>query len=451
MAAEVIQSCTANDDLVARLGYERFAVLTRGDPAALASAASGLHARLQTVGISSGVGWAIAGQQGGALFAALRSAERRARATNGLSPAAEEAASRAVTKVRDATAASALRGEATGVLMQWLRCTPEHAGRELAYQAHELGLSVTTMARLVVGVSSGHIAGTPAARGIELDRTIRLAKHIAPSQPAWTVESPNAASARMALPQLATSTPARGVRIAGRYQAAAGRSGSGGDWFDGFILPDGAVGLVLGDVAGHDTLAITVMMQLRSLVRTIAERSDIAPSDVLRQLDRCLVELGSDRLATAVFGWIDTDSAGHLVLRWCNAGHLPPILVTADGEARILASTNDILLGLDAKPRRTDLRLALPPDATVLLYSDGLIETRITGIDHGLARLCAAARPLATRTVTELRDSLLPTMVAPRTFDDVTLLVIRTSGAPTIAYQRDPAIERTSASQCTPR
>jgi serine phosphatase RsbU (regulator of sigma subunit) len=172
---------------------------------------------------------------------------------------------------------------------------------------------------------------------------------------------------------------------------------------------------------------------------------------VLRQLDRCLVELGSDRLATAVFGWIDTDSAGHLVLRWCNAGHLPPILVTADGEARILASTNDILLGLDAKPRRTDLRLALPPDATVLLYSDGLIETRITGIDHGLARLCAAARPLATRTVTELRDSLLPTMVAPRTFDDVTLLVIRTSGAPTIAYQRDPAIARTSASQCTPR
>jgi len=449
IAAEVIQSFTGEGDLAARLGYDRFAILTGDDPAGFAKAASELHARLQAAGISASIGWAIGNQHGG-LYAALRSAERRVRATNRPVPAAEVAASRAVAAVRDATAASALWGEATGILMQWHRCTADRAGRELAYQAHELGLSVTAMASLLVGVSSGHFAGTPAARGIELDRTARLASYIAPAQPAWTVEPPNAASARMALPQPDVSTPAREVRIAGRYQAAVGRNGSGGDWFDGFILPDGVVGLVLGDVAGHDTLAVTVMMQLRSLVRTIAERSDIAPSEVLRRLDRGLVELGSDRLATVVFGWLRADAAGSLVLRWCNAGHLAPILVTSDGEAELLATTSDILLGL-GHAQRADLTLALPPDATVLLYSDGLVETRTADIDDGLGRLCAAAEPLATRTVTEMRDSLLSAMVTPHTPDDVTLLAIRIPGAAGVADSDGPAIQRTISFQGTPK
>jgi GGDEF domain-containing protein len=447
IAAEVIQSCTGKDDVRARLGDDRFAVLTRRDPAGLVDVASELHARLRTAGISASVGWAMGGQHGG-LSAALKSAERRVRASNRSAPATEARASRAVAALRGATAASVLLGEATGILMQWHGCTPDKARRELAHQAHELGLSVTAMARLLVGVASGHLAGSPAARGIELDRTVRLATYTAPKEPTWTVEPPNAASARLALPQPDPSNPAHELRVAGRYQAAAGRSGSGGDWFDGFVLADGAVGLVLGDVAGHDTLAVTIMMQLRSLVRTIAGRSDIAPSEVLRRLDRCLVELGIDRLATVVFGWIHTNAAGQLVLRWCNAGHLAPMLVTSDGEATVLASTNDVLLGLDGPTRRSDLTLALPPGATVLFYSDGLIETRTADIDEGLTRLRAAVRPLATMAVTELRDSLLPAMVAAHTPDDVTLLAIRISGAAGIDTQRGPAIERAISSQC---
>jgi GGDEF domain-containing protein len=447
VAAAVIQSLTAKDDLAARLGYDRFAVLTRGDPARLATIASALHSRLQVAGIAASVGWANGGQHGG-LGAALRSAERRARASR--APfATEEAAHRAVEAVRDAAAASALWGEATGLLMQWHGCTADQAGRELARQAHELGLPVTAMARLLVGVRSGHVAGT-AARGIELDRTVRLATYIAPSQPTWTVELSNAASTVMALPRPDPSTPARELRIAGRYQAAASRSGSGGDWFDGFTLPSGAVGLVLGDVAGHDTLAVTVMMQLRSLLRTIARRSEVAPSEVLRRLDRGLAELGCDRLATAVFGWIDIDPTGRLVLRWCSAGHLAPVLVTSDGQARILATANDILLGLDGHTPRSDLTLVLPPDATVLLYSDGLIERRTGDIDDGLARLCATARPLATLALTELRDSLLLAMVAPHTPDDVTLLAIRMSSAASLGPQRGPAIEVANLSQAAP-
>jgi GGDEF domain-containing protein len=449
IAAEVIQRLTGKDDLTARLGYDRFAVLTRRDPAGFANAAAVLHAQLQMAGVSASLGWAIGAQHGG-LPAALRLAERRARAARRAPPAAEEAASRAVAAVRHATAASALRGQATGILMQWHHCTPDHARRELAHQAHELGLSVTAMARLLVGVATGHLAGAPSASGIELDRTVRLATHTAPAQPAWTVEAPNAVSARVVLRRPDTSTPAGELRIAGRYQAAASRPGSGGDWFDSFIVPDGAVGLVLGDVAGHDTLAVAVMIQLRSLVRTIARHSDIAPSQVLDRLDRCLAALGCDRLATVVFGWMYTDAAGRVVLRWCSAGHLAPVLVTSDGQARVLACTNDILLGLNRHTQRSDLALVLPPDATVLLYSDGLIETRTADIDDGLARLCAAAQPLATRAVTELRDSLLRAMVPPHTPDDVTVLAVRMSSDASVARQRGPAIEVTISSQSVP-
>jgi serine phosphatase RsbU (regulator of sigma subunit) len=145
-----------------------------------------------------------------------------------------------------------------------------------------------------------------------------------------------------------------------------------------------------------------------------------------------------------------TDAAGRVVLRWCSAGHLAPVLVTSDGQARVLACTNDILLGLNRHTQRSDLALVLPPDATVLLYSDGLIETRTADIDDGLARLCAAAQPLATRAVTELRDSLLRAMVPPHTPDDVTVLAVRMSSDASVARQRGPAIEVTIPSQSVP-
>ena len=426
IAAAILQSFARAGDLAARLGPDQLALLKRDSPDNFAHTASALHARLQVAGISASVRWGVAGQLAGSATV-LEPARRPLSAYDPPLPA-EAAASRAIVALRDATAASVLRGEATGILMQWHRCSPDQAKRELARQAHELGLSVTATARLLVGAAAGHSTLVPTARGIDLDRAVRLANHTAPHQPAWTVEPPNAARTRMVLPHRHASRPAFELGIAGRYQAAAGRTGSGGDWFDGFTLADGAVGLALGDVAGHDTLAVTVMMQLRSLLRAIATDSGMAPSQVLRRLDRGLVELGCDRLATVVFGWIRIDAGGDPVLSWSNAGHPPPTLVTSDGGARLLAGTNDLLLGLGADLERSDLTLALPTDGTVVLYSDGLIETRTSDIDAGMSRLCAALRPLATRPVSELRDSLLPAMVAPYAPDDVTILAVRVHG-----------------------
>lgn len=213
--------------------------------------------------------------------------------------------------------------------------------------------------------------------------------------------------------------------LAGRYQGARNPSGSGGDWFDAFVLPDGTAALVLGDVAGHGALAAATMMQLRTLLRGFAVSHEVAPSEVLRRLDRFFVQLDLGLLATAFFGWVQADPAGGLVLRWCNAGHLPPILLTPDGETTMLDGRDDLLLGLEIESNRTDLSLRLPPESTLLLYSDGLVETRTEDLDTGLARLRAAARSLSRHGVAELCDELVSALAGNNPYDDVTLLAVR--------------------------
>jgi GGDEF domain-containing protein len=439
LAAAIVHRFARTGDLAARLGPDRFALLTSRTPSDFTKTTSALRTRLQVAGIAAHVGWTSAGRD-----TVLNSSHERPDMP-GAPDVVEAAAVRVRAVVRDATAASALLAEAAGILIQWHRCSPDQAQRELTHQAHELGMSVTATARLILGVASGRAMRIPAARGVDLHRAIRLANHTAPHQPSWTVEPPDAASTRIAMPHRPASRAALELHVAGRYQAAAGRSGSGGDWFDGFTLADGAIGVAVGDVAGHDTVAVTVMMQLRSLLRAAAASSQIAPSQVLRRLDRGLVELGCERLATVVFGWIRIDATGRPVLSWSNAGHPAPAVVTEDGAARLLACTNDLLLGLGTDHERSDLTLALPTGATVLLYSDGLVETRTIDIDVGLARLCAALHPLATRPVRELRDLLLPAMVAPNAPDDVTILAVRVRDSASIPEQPRSARECTDA------
>jgi serine phosphatase RsbU (regulator of sigma subunit) len=283
------------------------------------------------------------------------------------------------------------------------------------------------------------LAPEVAAHGIELERSLRLATHAAargvvgaaeiecrPAQPVWSVRSPNAIRGLAPRPPR-TSGAGRGeLQLAGRYQGAVDPARSGGDWFDVFLLPGGAAALVLGDVAGHNALAATAMMQLRSLLRRLAVRPDIAPSEVLHQLDRLFLELELDLLATALFGWVQATADDELEFRWCNAGHLPPLLLDADGQTAVLACADNLLLGLGLDTQREDLTALLPPGSTLLLYSDGLIETRTADLDEGIARLCAKAQPVASVDVADLCDALVLAMAEDTQLDDVTLLAVRT-------------------------
>jgi diguanylate cyclase (GGDEF)-like protein len=455
LAAEVLHGWSRGEDLAARLGVDSFGILAHTDAEGLAAAAARLRTKLADAGVSATIGSAMRAAQGGA-SEALRTANRDVDRGYGTRRADEAAASRAIRGASAGSAAQVIQAHATGILMQWHRCGADRARLELAYQAHEMGLPVTSMARLLVAVASGApLSDQDAAYGIDLERSIRLAANVraglvprtsttdvdqmtdagavddgayTPSrqmQPAWSVRPSNSASGLLSLAGPDASMRGEDLLLAGRYRGAANPSGSGGDWFDAFILPDGTAALVLGDVAGHDALAATTMMQLRTLLRGFAVTHEMPPSEVLRRLDVFFAHLDLDLLATAFFGWVHPDPAGGLVLRWCNAGHLPPLMVAADGETVILETRNDLLLGLGLETSRADLSLRLEAGSTLLLYSDGLIETRTADLDHGLERLRTAARSVATLDVAELCDELVSTMVGVSSHDDVTMLAVR--------------------------
>ncbi|WNV74483.1 SpoIIE family protein phosphatase [Geodermatophilus sp. DSM 44513] len=217
------------------------------------------------------------------------------------------------------------------------------------------------------------------------------------------------------------------LRIAVRYRPAAREAQVGGDWYDAFLSPDGATTLVVGDVTGHDRVAASVMGQLRNVLRGVVHALDAPPARALSALDRALRDLGMSTLVTALLARVEQSAAdagtGTRTLRWSSAGHLPPLLLAADGTARLLERAPELLLGVDPGVRRTDTTTPLHPGDTVVLYTDGLVERRDADLDDGLARLVEAGRALSGATVEELCDGLL-TRLAPEYADDVALLAL---------------------------
>lgn len=215
-----------------------------------------------------------------------------------------------------------------------------------------------------------------------------------------------------------------------RYRAAAHEAQVGGDWYDAFLQPDGASMLVIGDVVGHDGTAAAKMGQLRGLLRALAYSTDDAPAAVLTRVEHAARGLAVDTLATAVLARIerspDVPVCGSRTLRWSNAGHLPPVLLHQDGTSNVLGSEPDLLLGVDPDATRHDHTTELPDSATLLLFTDGLVERRGASLDDGLARLQAALADLAEVPLDELCDTLLGRMVPEPGEDDIALLAVRT-------------------------
>jgi PAS domain S-box-containing protein len=218
--------------------------------------------------------------------------------------------------------------------------------------------------------------------------------------------------------------------VAVRYTPAAEAARVGGDWYDAFLQPSGAMMLVIGDVVGHDTAAAAAMGQLRALLRGIATYSDAGPAEVLRGLDAAMEQLDLGTYATAAvasFEQTGSEAArGVTRMRWTNAGHLPPLVIHPDGTLAALVDwRGELLLGVDATVRRGESVVTLDAGTTVLLYTDGLIERRDGDLDDGMARLRAAATELAGLPLDELCDELLDRLVHGRPEDDVALVAIR--------------------------
>lgn len=215
-----------------------------------------------------------------------------------------------------------------------------------------------------------------------------------------------------------------------RYVPAAEIASVGGDWFDSFLQADGATTLVIGDVVGHDTAAAAAMGQLRGLLRGIAWHSGAGPAEVLSGLDAAMEGLLIDTTATAVVARLeqteDELERGVTRLRWSNAGHPPPMVVMPDGSVSPLTSLEaDLLLGIDPGTPRVETQVVLDRGATVLLYTDGLVERRGQGLDEGLALLRSTLAELADLPLDEMCDALLARMLPDQAEDDVALVALR--------------------------
>ncbi len=217
-----------------------------------------------------------------------------------------------------------------------------------------------------------------------------------------------------------------------RYAPAAHEAQVGGDWYDAFLAPDGATTLVIGDTAGHDRTAATGMAQIRNVLRGVAHTLAEPPAAVLSALDHALRGLGIDTLASAVLAQVEqtpeqtSEQArqGLRTLRWSNAGHPPPLLLHPDGTAVLLEREPDLLLGLDPDTPRADHTVELQPGATLVLYTDGLVERRDQPLETGLARLQDAAASLAHLPLEQVCDALLAALPAAGE-DDIALLAVR--------------------------
>jgi anti-sigma regulatory factor (Ser/Thr protein kinase) len=219
---------------------------------------------------------------------------------------------------------------------------------------------------------------------------------------------------------LPASLPAMpGLEIAGRYLPAAGGS-LGGDWFDAFLLPSGRIALTVGDVVGHGVTAAAVMAQLRTALRAYAVESH-EPAEVVARVNAMMCQLGPSAMTTLAYLVLD---AGDESLELVNAGHPPPLLIDPGaGESRFLPLQGGIALGATAAATYRSERLAFPPRAMVVLYTDGLVERRGTSIDDGLEELRALVSDC--EDVEGLCSLVAARMVPKAPLDDVAVVAAR--------------------------
>ncbi|GAA2164278.1 serine phosphatase RsbU (regulator of sigma subunit) [Humibacillus xanthopallidus] len=228
---------------------------------------------------------------------------------------------------------------------------------------------------------------------------------------------------RSLLPDRIAELP--GVDIAARYVPATSDVQVGGDWYDVIPLPDGLVGLAIGDVAGHGLHAAATMVQVRVALRAYALQ-DPAPASVMSGVHQLVSQLRVPEMVTLLY-LVHDPSTGSL--RFSNAGH-PPALVVHDGESTYLTGGLAPPLGVTSEAIFSEATSDLAPGATLLLYTDGLVERRGEPITQGLAHLADevvdSVRSAPEQDLETLCDHVLGAMIdARQVADDVALVALR--------------------------
>jgi hypothetical protein len=203
-----------------------------------------------------------------------------------------------------------------------------------------------------------------------------------------------------ALPQLP------GLQTGARYEAGVEGVEIGGDWYDLIAVDDRRLLLVVGDVSGRGLRAAATMASLRYAIQAYALQGDPPPM-ILNKLSKLVNVRASGQLATVLCALVDVETREVTIT---SAGHLPPLMISGD-QGEFVRSDVGLPIGVDQGATYTSATVAAPPRATLLAFTDGLIERRGESIDVGLRRLRdeatanhATLEELLTRVVSELRD-----------------------------------------------
>jgi PAS domain S-box-containing protein len=247
---------------------------------------------------------------------------------------------------------------------------------------------------------------------------------------------------RTLLPERLPQPP--GVITAARYLPAGQAAQVGGDWYDVIPLPDGRIGVTIGDVSGHGVRAAALMGQLRGTLRAYALEGH-SPGRVLAAVNRAagaFTGITPEQLATVAYAVVDPATGR---VRYARAGHPPLVLVdeSADGwSPRVLDGPAGLPLGVDDAARYPESSADLAIGTWLLGYTDGLVERRGESLDTGLARLLDAVTGTWRVDLDDILGELLAVVPGPARDDDIALIALRTELTPSPTPLRLPEPRR---------
>jgi serine phosphatase RsbU (regulator of sigma subunit) len=236
------------------------------------------------------------------------------------------------------------------------------------------------------------------------------------------------------LPKLA------GLDLAARYLASGNGQEVGGDWFDVFPVSGGRVGIAVGDVIGHDLAAASAMGQIRAALRAYALHGD-SPASVITELGHLVDTFSLTQLVTVIYGVLEPPTPdGRRLLRYTNAGHLPPLLRHPDGRVESLTGGRSVVIGAPIAIAHSQAEQWIEPGSTLVMFTDGLVETPGRSLDEALEQLSAVVGQPGGPDADAMCERMLSTMPTGPLRDDIALLALRLTPSPVdVAIVAQPA------------
>ncbi|MFD3743562.1 SpoIIE family protein phosphatase [Nocardia sp. NPDC058633] len=209
-------------------------------------------------------------------------------------------------------------------------------------------------------------------------------------------------------------------RFSVHYEPALPPLEIGGDWYDVVPLRDGTIGVVVGDCVGRGLSAAVVMGQLRTAARALLLRG-AGPAQLLAELDAVASRIPGAMCTTVCAAVLDPERG---MVRYSNAGHMPPVLAPPGGPGRILEGGRAVPLATFDTPRRPEATTALPPGATLVLFTDGLVEQRGYDIAEGFVKIADVLSETGAALPRDVADAVLSRLCPPAGYDDDVAMVV---------------------------